>query len=466
MNYRLWTASRKLGFVLVLAMWGSRAVSVSAQGIVAVNATAEEVPPATPTQSPGPLSLDACLELGFQHQPSLDAARASLSAAQAGRQGLQRMILPRIIVPDYKIRMQQSCYGVTIAEAGVTQAEWETRYAITRNFLTVQYIRSQGTVVNEVLKNLDTGYKRAEKLYRSGDADVKITAIDLDAIKVQIAIVKGKKAQVDNGMHKAFAALREAMGLKYDYPLEIAAVDLPSPVVEVKKMVDEVVEEKDKNGKTTKKTVKVEVVEYKPIRKLDKSELIAGAIANRGEIVQANAANRVTELEIQAQMKIFGWKGNTFAQGADTHVQLVPQGEANGKYRPAAIGIEMPPMIAGRKRDREARASALNDRAAAVVDKANSLVALDVEAQYLNWHEAVEDVESLKSIEKIAQGLPDRVQKLQPKDFTSSAVIQANITAIMVRTELNDAMHMHALALAGLERATAGAFRVQTVLAK
>jgi hypothetical protein len=35
--------------------------------------------------------------------------------------------------------------------------------------------------------------------------------------------------------------------------------------------------------------------------------------------------------------------------------------------------------------------------------------------------------------------------------------------AINVRTSLNDQMHLHALSLAGLERATAGAFRIYPV---
>jgi hypothetical protein len=52
---------------------------------------------------------------------------------------------------------------------------------------------------------------------------------------------------------------------------------------------------------------------------------------------------------------------------------------------------------------------------------------------------------------------------LDPADFTANAVISANITAVMVQSQLNEAKHMHALALAGLERATAGAFRVYPV---
>jgi hypothetical protein len=55
------------------------------------------------------------------------------------------------------------------------------------------------------------------------------------------------------------------------------------------------------------------------------------------------------------------------------------------------------------------------------------------------------------------------MKDIQDKDFTSGPIVQANMTAILVRTQLNEEMHMHALALAGLERATAGAFRIYPV---
>ena len=439
-----------------LAGWVSRDASVSAQErigslgtpqVASVNDAAEEAPPISPAKSSGPLSLDACLELGMQHQPTLDAANASLSAAVSGKRALDRLIIPRLFTPDLGVRKQQACLGITIASAGVSQAEADTRYAITRNYFTVQFIRSQDQVVVDVQKNLKKAYDRAYKLYKSGDVDVKITAVDLEAIQVQIAMVKNKKSAIDNGMLKALAALREAMGLLHDYPLEIAAVDLPPAVYAVK------VPGKDKKEET----------EYRQLYQIDKNAMIAAANANRGEMIQASTASQVTNLEVQAQNKIRGWQGRTFASGADIHESGVPQGVFNNDYRPYAIGISMPPFLAGRKKDRMQRASDFDARAAAVVDKTTNLVALDVEAQYLKWQEAAEEVADLSSILKLAQGLPQKVFDLDQKNYTSNAIIQANITAIMVRTQLNDAKHMHALALAGLERATAGAFRVYPV---
>jgi len=425
-------------------------------------ATEELTPPISPARSPGPMSLDACIDLGFQHQPALDAARASLAASHSGKRGVDRLIIPRLLDRSLPVRREQACHGVTIAEAGLTQAEWETRYAVTRNFFTVQYIRSQQVVVQDVLRSLDTGYARAKKIFDVGDPANKITQIDLDAIKVQIAILNGKKSQADNGMLKALAALREAMGLAYDYPLEIAAVDLPRAVnLVTEEYLEKVLDDK---GKDTGKTVKKQRLRYDPVYKFDKAALIAAAVANRGEIIQANAARCVTELEIEAQSIGRGWRMDTFARASDIHVQPVPQGLMNGEYRPGAFAPEYPTMLAGRKRDREQRARDLDQRMAAVVDKANNLVSLDVEVQYLKWQEALEDIQALRGIYETAQNLPDRVLKLvQGKDLTSTAIIQANLTAIMVRTQLNEEMHTHALALAGLERATAGAFRVYPI---
>jgi outer membrane protein TolC len=448
-------------FILLATLWGIQANSASAQNVIVTAISTDAGPAVTPATSPGPMSLDACIELGMAHQPSLDAARASLAAANSGKGGLDNFpLFARFLVRDLKIRKEQACEGITIAQAALTQAEWDTRYAITRNFFTVQYIRAQKQVVESVLRDLDDGYKKAKRLFESGDQEVKITKIDLDAIKIQTSVVRTKKSQVENGMLKALAALREAMGLGYDYPLEIAAVNLPAAVYGVKRIAEEYVDAKDDKGNVQKKTVKTEVIDYFAIYKPSKQDLIAAALSNRGELIQAIAASRVVGLEVDAQRLIFGPQGRTFATGSDIHVQPIPQGVMNGDYRPGAIGPEMPPSLAGPRRFRIARASDLFQRSTAVVDKATSLVSLDVEAQYLKWQEAVENIQSLSGIQDLARGLPERVQKLAPKDFTSAAVIQATTTAIYVQTQLNDEMHTHALALAGLERATAGGFRV------
>ena len=449
---------RLVSALFVLTLWASQAIVASAQGPstpspqAIVFRPADEAAPISPAQSAGPLSLEECVDLGMQYQPALHAARASLSATYAGKRGVDKLRLAALFAKDLDIRRKQACQGVTIAEAALLQAEWETRYAITRNFFTVQYIRSQQVVVDDVLINLTKGYTKAKRIVDSGEAKVQISQNDVDAIKVALAGVRGKRAQVKNGMEKALAALREAMGVRYDYPLEIAAVALPQAVYEIR----------TPDPKAPKVSTK-DKVEYVQLYKLDKDSLVASALANRSEIVQANAASRVTQLEIKAQLKIWGFSGRTFAQGSDIHVQPVPQGIMNGEYRPGAFAPEYPTLLAGRKRDREQRARFLDERMSAVVDKAENLVSLDVVAQYLKWQESVEDIQELKSVYDLAQALPGKVMQMPEENLTGVAVIQSNMTAIQVRTQLNEEMHIHALALAGLERATAGAFRIYPI---
>src|SRR5262249_42154036 len=75
---------------------------LSAQQIQRTNN--EEGAPAAPAAAAAPLTLDACIALGMQQQPSLDAARASLSAAQTGSSALNKLIIPRLFVPDLPVR--------------------------------------------------------------------------------------------------------------------------------------------------------------------------------------------------------------------------------------------------------------------------------------------------------------------------------------------------------------------------
>jgi hypothetical protein len=448
----------------VLAVLAGAAINVSsawAQNPVAVNEN-ETVAPPVSVQTSAALNLEQCLAIGFQQQPALDAARASLAAASTGQRAVGRMILPRLFRPDLPIRREQSAYGVTIANAALMQAEWDTRYSITRNFFTIQYVRSQQKVIDDVLKSLEGARKKIKAIVDIGNPDNKVTELDVEALRTQIALIKAKKATADNGMERAIAALKEAMGVRLEDDLNVAVVPLPVPGY---KVVETAKDEKGNVLKDKKGNVVMQDVYY-PLYSIDNKGLISAAVNNRGEMIQASAANRVVQLEVAAQRKIFGYQGNTFAWASDIHVQPIPYSVFNGDYRPGAIGIEMPGTLAGRKADRVHRAADFLARSNAVVEKAHNLVSLDVEAQFLKWKEAATEYCELMVEFKSAQDLPDRVLKVQDKDLTGAAVVQANITAVMFRTQLNDAMHMHALALAGLERSSAGAFRVYPVPAE
>lgn len=376
---------------------------------------------------PSKLGLDQCIQLGLERQPALAAARASLAAAESGEQGITN--LPRIanlVQRDLRIRRSQACLGVDIAAAGLRQAEWETRYAVRRTFYSVQYARKQEAVINSALDKIKEARIKAQKLLDAGDPAFKITAIDLKILDLNAEFVKTKQAEARVGVHKATAALREAVGVGVDYPLDVAAEPLPALVGE-----------------------------------LNKEELISQARANRGELEQVMLVNRVTELEIDAQARNrFKMQVGTFAQGADIHVKPVPTGVSNGEYRPGAIGPEMPPFMFGKRPYRVQRAEDLNQRSVAVVDKTLNLVALEVEVTYLEWTKAAQDYRSLSKTPKMASDIAEDVKKrFDDGKLTAEDYLRARTLVDQAQAQVNQAEFEHALALAALERVTAGGYR-------
>ncbi len=412
--------------LFLLAAFAALAVS---DGVVRAQQPVVTMPAMTAAVSPPPaLSLEECVQLAFQKQPALAAARASLAAAEDGRNALYNM--PRLVqclTREMPLRQQQAELGVTIARATLWQAEWETRYAVTRNYFSVIYVRTQRELLAKVLADVGKGQKRAKQLLDAGDPDVKVTKIDLDLFDINLALLRAREAEANVGEQKALAALREAIGISPGHGLEIVQSALPEPLAQ-----------------------------------LDRDALIQLALANRGEIAQASAAMQVTELEVAAQhRKHFGLKVGTFASAGDVHAQPVPQGVANGEYRPGGTGPEMPAMLLGKHEDRVARAADLSERARAVVDKTVNLVALETENGYLKWLEARDRLKHFKAALPHARDVEKRsYDRMSDGKIAGSEYIQAAKLQDEIQGQYNEVLYAHALSLAGLERMTAGGFRV------
>jgi outer membrane protein TolC len=371
-------------------------------------------------------SLPELINLGLEKQPALAAARSSMAAAESSLQGLNNLKFASIFAKDLPIRKEQACLGVTIAAASLEQAEWETRYAVVRNYYSVVYAREQLTVVRRMKGKLKDALDKVIDLLKEGNPEYKVSTLDRQMLELNLQLVNSKEIEARIGISKAFAALREALGVGLDFQLDIPEGHLPALVTD-----------------------------------LDRKTLIAMALANRGEITQAASAFQVTALEVQAQGKIKGPNGRTFAGGADIHARPIPQGVANGEYRPGAIGLEMPASLAGKKADREERAQHLNDRAGAVVDKTNNLVALEADATYLKWLEAKEKVKGMEGSNKVAADITDKVkQEFDKGKLPGEAILRAQAMEEQIAASYNEALYLHALALAALERVTAGGYRI------
>lgn len=374
------------------------------------------------------LNLDQCIQIGLERQPALAAARASLAAAQSGYQAVSNLPrTARVVARDVPIRLEQSCWGVQIAAAGLEQAEWETRYAVRRTYYSIQYARMQHLVVKDAMHQINDALEKAIKLVELGDPKVQVTTIDVDNLKIAKAVLSTKEAEARVGIRRAEAALREALGVGLDFHLDVIVEDLPPPVTEP-----------------------------------NKDELIRQALANRPELQQALAMNQVTDLEISAQARTwFKLEHKTFAAGGDIHAKPIPQGVANGEYRPGAIGPEMPPFLFGKRVDRIQRAADFNDRAVAVVDKTENLITLEVEATYLKWQEAAQNIQNLTPLPKQARDVAGRVKKrFDDGNISGEEYLRARTQANQIEALLNQARFEHAVALAALERVTAGGYHV------
>jgi hypothetical protein len=386
--------------------------------------------PAAPAQSPvtaepaQALSLDASLQLAFQNQPRLGAWRASLAAAEDGRRALDNLNVPGLLVPELPIRRRQACLGVTAASAGLDQAQRETTYAVTRTYFTVIYARQQESVARAIVERLKATRDTAKQAVDAGSLEA--TANDVKRASVYVRLAETKRLQASEGVKRALSALKEAIGLG------------PNTCVEVP------------DGRLPEATAR-------PCRE----DVVAQAIARRGDLVRAVVFADVTCLEVEAQATAaHKRKMETFAAGSDIHAVPVPLGTHNGDYKPGALPPEMPDLLVGSRSDRVKRAQSLHARARAVVDVTRNLITLEADDAYLRWEEA-----SLQAAEaRVAAETGEQLANDISNDYRSGLkvkvedVINSHVLASQARSQYNEALYRQILALADLERITAGGF--------
>jgi outer membrane protein TolC len=369
------------------------------------------------------LGLSECIHLALQRQPALAAHRASLASAQTASTALERIRIPTFIARDLAVRRHQACLGVSIAAAALEQAEHDTVYAVTRTYFTVIYAQEQEKVARETVENLRSKRDRIKPIVEKKGREA--TPDDLHSVQTYLHLAEAKQIQAAESVKRALAALREAIGVGPDCCIQVVAGGLPNPQWQI--CCD---------------------------------DIIGWALARRGELVQTGLLAEVTGLEVDAQATTHRLRKETFAAGADIHSRQVPQGEANTDYRPGAIPPEMPTLLAGHKSYRMERARALGARAASVADKTRNLIALEAEDAYLKWLQASQQVKVTD--QAVAEGnklSKDRNERwLADQDIAFKDVLSAEVLIAQSRAQLNEALFHQILALAALERVTAGAF--------
>src|SRR6266446_750503 len=137
-------------------------LAVAALALAVHGASGQAVGPAAPAAPAPALTLTDCISMALARQPALAAHRASLAAAEAQKQALDHLCLASLVSRELPIRRQQAADGVIIAAAGLQQAEWETIYGVTRNYLSILYAHEQEKVVRGLVNTLNKAQEKAK----------------------------------------------------------------------------------------------------------------------------------------------------------------------------------------------------------------------------------------------------------------------------------------------------------------
>ena len=373
--------------------------------------------------APVSLGLPECLHLALQQQPRVAAARVKLATAQEASRALATLWVPTILTPELPIRRQQAGLGVTAAAAGLDQAEREAVYAVTRTWFTVLFAREQERVAKSVVQRLSVTHKTAQEMVKGEGRDVSERDVNRSVVFLRLA--QTRQVEAEEGVERALAALKEAIGLAPGARLEATGDRLP-----------------------------------KPERRPSRDEVLALALARRGELIQAGVFVQVVHLEVEAQATSCLPRMQTFAAGSDIHGSQVPQGTSNSEYRPGAVPPEMPGMLAGSQAERMQQARLLQGRSETVLATTRNLISLEAEDAFLRWRQAERQAEKAEEATVAGEKLAEELSK----DFTAGQkvkvedMVNVSVVAAQAQSQWNEFRYKQILALADLERITAGGF--------
>ncbi|MCS6851797.1 MAG: hypothetical protein NZ700_11585 [Gemmataceae bacterium] len=393
-------------------------------GLVFVERSAAADPHEPLLSAPRPqrlLSLPEAIAYALAHQPALAAQRASLASSRSSHQAALRTRVPTFLAPDLPYRRQQAAVSVRLAQAGLAQAEWDAVYAVTRTHFSVIYARMQRRIGERLVQQLRQRQKEeTEELLKRQPGAERSTV--RSAILLQL--VESQLQDAVAGEHRALAAWREALGAPPDFDAEPAGDELPDPILD-----------------------------------LDREQVVQFALERRGEVIQAAGAVELTELEVCAQQALRRLQTTTFAAYADLHARPVRPGSFGRDYSPVAVALEMPSQLSGKREDRVAKVLALQERAEAVAAKTRNLVLLEAEHAFSQYQEYRQKRVTLRRAGEAAVNLT----RLLWKDYRQLLTIArfdeavlAELIAGEVRLQVNEAQFQYVLALAALQRVTAG----------
>lgn len=411
--------------LLLCTTAASRADTLPEASTAATGGT--QVPPAN-----APLTIQACRQIALGNQPTLAATQAALKASLDRVNALENLRVPTCLARDLPIRRKQSALGVTVAQGGIVQAESETLHGVTASYLGALYAAQQVKLANNQIRGRlnDLQTLVTDPATRKQRRDVLLPEHQ-NLVSSFLQTLDGRIQEAEQGQLRALAALREALGVGAEFVLVLPERDLPCPRVQPQL-----------------------------------NELLALALARRGEIIQVTTFAEVVCLEIDAQATSCRPSMKTFASGSDIHAKPIPTGDMGGvNFRPSIVGPDMPVFLNGSRDARVQQARDYHQRAVALVVKTRNLIALEVEDLYRQWVEKSKKTAHLEKAYREARAFSEKIKESFNKEERGSypnidEVINSGLITTRLQLEWKEAHYQSLLTLAALERATAGGFPV------
>lgn len=379
------------------------------------------------------LTVGECIAVALERQPSLKAVKESTAATEAGYRALTNFgTVGTIVSPDLEIRKQQAKRGLMATSAEYQKLHNEVVQDVIRLYYTAVYARQQKELADRTVLRLEFLVDVGRVLLETEKDPTRLEGFN--ALKLQMmrnGLLEARKLQstATIGRQKALAGLREVMGVDgRTFPFRIKDDELPL-------MKQSVALERDR------------VVEL--------------ALERRPELVLAAAGVDAFRLEVYAQGRIpFKRVVPTLASGADIHAKEIPPTIRTAtEYRPGGILPEMPTQLVGSKYDRVCRAMAFAQRAEAVYEKARNLIIVEAEGTFHDFELASERLTFAKQQYELSKDIQQRARDAQETTKAKDQLVQAEVVAAKAQSDYVQAVHEYLLALAALERVTAGGVR-------
>lgn len=378
------------------------------------------------------LTLGECIGVALERQPALKAVQSSAAAIEAGERALRKFgTLSTLFSPDLEVRKQQAKRGLMATSAEYQKLHNEVVQDVTRLFYTAVYAKQQQQLAENVVAQLDFLVDVGRDLLKTTKDAKDLEGFNTLKLRMmQNGLFEAKKLQATAklGEKKALAGLREVMGVdERTFPFRVKDAALP----------------------VMKQNVP-----------LTKDRVVELALERRPELVLAAAGVDAFRLEVYAQGRVpFKRVVPTLASGADIHAKEIPAPNRGTDYRPGAIIPEMPTQLVGSKYDRVCRAMAFAQRAEAVYEKAHNLVIAEAEGTFYDFELAAERLALAKQQFELSKEIQDLARAAQATTKQKDQLLQAEVIAAKGQSDYLTAVHEYLLALAALERVTAGGIR-------